>query len=256
MDIYRFLGKKHIEPGRYKIKWRIQLFKIRHTVKDTQVVHQKRVDTHLTNLCKSLDAVEQAWNGTGQSAEEDFGASGPKWDRFFTDQWAQLDDLSRLFGLENVVAESRGANRAPTTALTQSREQSAMKHGWSNRKEICNPFNYPMLVDKPYGDMPILPTLRLTVGYGQGLPLDNPENKWGRGSPMIADQVTSDRGRIDTWLGPSDHARIIDQGWVGVEGGDFEVLPNSYPVLIVSAVDSGIWLGGFRFGGVEIIRLS
>jgi len=223
-------------------------------VKDVQVVHRRHVETHLTTLCKSLDEVEQVWINPVSTGEG--YVLGPNWDKFFTEQWTNLNGLSELYGLEEVVPELQRQKKASMAAGSQLGGQSAIKHGWLNRKEICNPFNYPMLVDKPYGDMPILPTLRLTVGYGGGLPLDSHENEWGRDKKMIADQVTSDRGRRDIWLGPTDHARIIDQGWVGVEGGEFVVLPKSHPVLVVSAMDSGVWLGGFRFGGVEIIALD
>ncbi|KAK5011135.1 hypothetical protein LTR28_005418 [Elasticomyces elasticus] len=136
-----------------------------------------------------------------------------------------------------------------------------------------NPFNWPIRLSKnnrddnftsSRPDLPGRPPICFSAGYGKHVgPIKAYFMDYSRGHDMLSTQALltpKDPGsntRVEYWLEQSEYFGNMDEGWIYLEGNEpFQVVEKRRPILITCAIDSGNWLGGFRFGQVDFIKCT
>jgi hypothetical protein len=133
---------------------------------------------------------------------------------------------------------------------------------------LSNPLLYPEWPGQ-LTDYPAFSSLVLSAGYLRtkfekyASNLVDAELQKGPGSPQIADQLLRppskefDKTRSIHYVQPKDgYLPNRDKGWIFIDSKElFEVRDESKPVFLVTNIDTGWWQGGFRFGGVDLIRM-
>jgi hypothetical protein len=133
---------------------------------------------------------------------------------------------------------------------------------------LSNPLLYPEWPGQ-FTDYPAFSSLVLSAGYLRdefkkvaSNVLDDKLQK-GPGSPQIADQLLrppakeTDKTRSIHYVEPkNEYLPNRDKGWIFIDSKDlFEVRDGLEPVFLVTNIDTGWWQGGFRFGGVDLVRI-
>lgn len=85
----------------------------------------------------------------------------------------------------------------------------------------------------------------------------------GPGSPQIVNQLLNlpregtEKTRSIHYVDPTkDVLPNRNNGWIFIDSKDlFEVRGEEKSVFLVTNIDTGWWQGGFRFGGVDLIRM-
>jgi len=228
-----------LEPGVYTIKWKLQLFATNISKRDQKLINRHR----LAPLRAELDAA------TKDVAD--------KLDQMTYDMHDALD--GSIYNAHGVVRHHHEA-LAPAIAR-QKRAIAALEHLEDQPEtDRANPFNFPNWRTNSQPDRPARPVLCFGIGYAlsssESVYASAKEFQYGRGAPLLADQALEKKGRVLRWLDQHEYFALRDQGWIGLVAEGFRVKERSptQPVLVVCNVDNGNWCGGFRFGGVDLIR--
>ena len=133
-----------------------------------------------------------------------------------------------------------------------------------------NPFNFPVWKTGQDHDIPHRPALCLSAGYARSVhPTDLGQIDYSTGHELFAHQVLlpaqedrSRRGtqdvpdtstRVDHWIDQETFFENVDYGWIESRPAMyFSIVDGKQPTFVFSAIDSGNWIGGFRFGGVHL----
>lgn len=139
-----------------------------------------------------------------------------------------------------------------------------------------NPMNFPTWHKNPRDeelresihDSPSRPAFCLSAGYRKRvLPINFDELSYGPAHDLLAHQilmpaetnpnVPDAKTRVDYWIQQEESLVNRDKGWVTFcHEVSFEVVKGRQPTFVVCAIDSGNWLGGFRFGGIHLERVK
>ncbi|KAK5116883.1 hypothetical protein LTR85_009143 [Meristemomyces frigidus] len=142
-----------------------------------------------------------------------------------------------------------------------------------------NPMNFPVwhrvagkgVLQHAMHDTPSRPALCLSAGYSKTvLPINFANLNYETGHDLLAHQVLlpaetmpgrpnppQASTRVDYWLRQEEYFRRMHEGWIVLSPDMlFEVVKGRPPTFMVCAIDSGIWLGGFRFAGVHLERVG
>ena len=133
-----------------------------------------------------------------------------------------------------------------------------------------NPLGYPIW-ELATPDYPRTPVLQFSIGYKAVISSVREYFKKSimtgyRRGKQLCDQVLLSPGagtsepdssvsRLDIDVVSEKCLELKDKGWVHIESEKkFKVVRGGHVVFAVSNFDNGQWQGGFRFGGVELIR--
>lgn len=132
------------------------------------------------------------------------------------------------------------------------------------REDMCfsNPAGYPTYTGEITPAFPRPPVLVFSAGYLKVPELESLKLAYGSGQEKLPDQVLADGKhwpRVECMLRQKTYFERLDKGWfyfTGESDDEFDVLEGHSPVFLVTMLDDGGWKGGFRFGGIDLVRVK
>nr|OQO12555.1 hypothetical protein B0A51_17320 [Rachicladosporium sp. CCFEE 5018] len=142
-----------------------------------------------------------------------------------------------------------------------------------------NPMNFPVwtrnhwsgVLQQSVHDSPSRPALCLSAGYAKSvLPTNFKDLNYEIGHDLLAHQIllkaetsvtrspdSQASTRVDHWIRQDEFFQRRDAGWTVFSPSTlFQIGNGRQPTFVVCAIDSGNWLGGFRFAGVHLERVG